>query len=292
LSARHFSAISIVNLAANLIILAQIATVFADTEPGIGHLSSCSLGFSSGLIAMLSAMMQTVTIQMCALPMYEEMEHRNPERFKRVVVISFSILFLLFSAFSVMAYLAFGWTVFSNVLVNLPMTPWGCVTRLLAAAAVAGVYPIIVKALIAPLKSAKSVAQNHRAPLIAVAKVLIVVAVMIVAFFLTDLGYVNVLNGAVSLGAFVALAPALVGLHLLQPAVTERPSWRLAMYALLVFGLIFAVLGCTYSDNYASNLQAACIWRAYDGAPADARARVRNVHEHKEMPIHRTPWHR
>lgn len=216
---------------------------------------SCLMGFSTGSVAMFSAMMQTVVIQMCILPMYEELENRSPQKFNRILAISFSILFVLCSAFAVVGYLAFGEGVSSNVLNNLPATQWGHLTRLSAALAVLAVYPIIMNPMIAPLRDPKI-----GGPLVAaVATALVVLASMVAATFLDDLGFVNVINGSLSCGAFVALVPSLVGLYLLGPTSSVQ-EWRLAMYALTVFGSVCCVLGAIMTDNYTQALKAACRW--------------------------------
>lgn len=258
LDQRYLSATSAITVAVNINIFILIATVFGNEDFEGTSPTTCGFGLSTGLIAMLSAMMQTVTIQMCALPMYEEMEHRNAARFNRVVAVSFTTLFVLFAAFSVVGYLAFGDEVRSNVLLNLPSTPWGVATRIVAIAAVVGVYPIILTPMIAPLEHLNSITHQRRSATVLVSKVVIVLAVMFAAVGVKDLGYVNILNGAVSLGVFVALAPALVGLYLVEQK--ERPSWRLAMYTLLVVGVVFAVLGLILTDNYFKQLEASCVW--------------------------------
>jgi len=234
-----------------IVICSQFVHIeFAGTRP-----PSCLMGLSTGSIAMFSAMMQTVVIQMCILPMYEELQDRSPQKFNRILAVSFSALFILCSAFAVVGYLAFGETVSSNVLNNLPATRWGHLTRLSAAIAVLAVYPIIMSPMIAPLRNPKV-----GGPLaVAVATVGVVFATMVAATFLDDLGFVNVVNGSLSCGAFVALAPSLVGLYLLGPASLVR-EWRLAMYALIVFGSMSSVLGAAMTDNYTQALHAACRW--------------------------------
>lgn len=219
--------------------------------------ASCFMGLSTGSIAMFSAMMQTVVIQVCILPMYEELKDRTPEKFNRIVVLSFSFLFVLCSAFAVIGYLAFGPTVSSNVLNNLPATHWGHLTRLSAAAAVLAVYPIILNPMIAPLRNPTLVTNQTIAPLATGA---VVMASMITATFVDDLGFVNVVNGSLSCGAFVALAPSLVGLYLMGAEKCMAVEWRAAMYGLIVFGSICAVLGAILTDNYTQSLHAACLW--------------------------------
>lgn len=215
---------------------------------------SCFMGISTGSIAMFSAMMQTVVIQVCILPMYEELKDRSPAKFNRIVIVSFSFLFVLCSAFAVIGYMAFGPTVSSNVLNNLPATHWGHLTRLSAAAAVLAVYPIIINPMIAPLRNPTIVTNPMIAPLATVA---VVLASMLAATYVDDLGFVNVVNGSISCGAFVAFAPSLVGLYLLGQT-SMVAEWRFAMYGLIAFGTVCSVLGALMTDNYTQALHAAC----------------------------------
>ena len=62
----------------------------------------------------------------------------------------------------------------------------------------------------------------------------ILLIAMFIAYKVTDLGQPNVINGALSVSAFIAIAPAVVGLYLID-------ANKLAMYGLLVFGLVMTV---------------------------------------------------
>merc|ERR1719171_1425105 len=67
---------------------------------------TCLFNVGRGNVAMFSAMMQAVIIQMCVLPMYAELEDRTPKRFSGTLNLSFSILFLIFSAFAIIGHFA------------------------------------------------------------------------------------------------------------------------------------------------------------------------------------------
>merc|ERR1719215_610141 len=110
--------------------------------------------------------------------------------------------------------------------------------------------------MIAPLRNPAIVMNPTIAPLATVA---VVLASMLAATFVNDLGFVNVVNGSLSCGAFVALAPSLVGLYLLD-SKSLASEWRIAMYGLIVFGTVFSVLGGLLTDNYTQSLHAACFW--------------------------------
>merc|ERR1719291_1272416 len=96
---------------------------------------------------------------------------------------------------------------------------------------------------------------------VAFATCVVVAAVMLAATQIRELGFVNVVNGAVSMGTFVGVIPCVVGLKLLGHK-SQTASWRMGMYVLAAFGVSFSVLGLTLTDNYAGALQAACSWTA------------------------------
>lgn len=228
----------------------------------------CYLGMSRGSIAMFSAMAQTIILQVCILPMYKELEDRSPEKFASVVKVAFSWIFLIFASFSVCAYLVFGPSVHGNVLVDLPNDAKGNMARLAAALSMFAVFPIMLVPITAPIEAYLE-GQKEQMGLVtgrstnefamATAKLTIVILVMLAAYFVRDLGFMNVVNGAMSAGIFVALGPALVGLYLLE----HQPdlSWKIAMYCLLIFGLLMSALGLIYTDNYVGLMRGgSCLW--------------------------------
>merc|ERR1740138_1374514 len=200
-------------------------------------------------------MMQTVVIQMCILPMYAEMQDRSPGRFKQVVAVSFLGLFVLCASFSILGYVSYGSPVKSNVLVNLPSTSLGHAARACAAVSVMGVYPIFVKPMIASMSSyVKGSIWQER-----LCTVGIVFLVMTTACSLRDLGKLNLMNGALSMGVFVAVVPFLVGKYLLDEA-SNGFFWNVAMYSLLILGTASTIISCLMVDNYVDDLAPACIW--------------------------------
>ena len=103
-------------------------------------------------MTMVSALMQAAVVQMCILPMYEEMVGRSPERFAVCLTFSFSFVALLFATFSAVAYFVLGPTVSSNVLLDLPAGIFDNLARVAMAIAVIGVYPILLSSMVAPIK--------------------------------------------------------------------------------------------------------------------------------------------
>eukprot|EP00746_Dinoflagellata_sp_MGD_P010791 gnl/MRDRNA2_/MRDRNA2_122422_c0_seq1.p1 gnl/MRDRNA2_/MRDRNA2_122422_c0~~gnl/MRDRNA2_/MRDRNA2_122422_c0_seq1.p1 ORF type:complete len:435 (-),score=53.92 gnl/MRDRNA2_/MRDRNA2_122422_c0_seq1:74-1378(-) len=221
----------------------------------------CYFGLSRGAIAMVSAMMQAVIIQMCVLPMYHQLEDRSPKKFTGIVTVAFSCLFFIFAGFAVMAYLVFGPGVHGNILLDLPHTTWGNAARLGAALSVIAVYPIQLMPMIAPVENYPWRTQHSRTLWVSGVKFTVVLMSMNCAFVVTNLGFMNVVNGALSVGVFVALFPSLVGLFLSE----QRSStwWQCAMGALLFFGILMSVLGLMYTDNYEGLMAASCTWGSH-----------------------------
>jgi len=219
----------------------------------------CALGWTiRGNFAMVTVMFQAVIIQMCVLPMYRELENRTPEKFDRIVAVGFSALFVIFSGFSTLAYLLIGPNVSNDVLKpasegGLPDSRWTDAAKLGVIFVVACVYPIMVYPMIAPLQSSEFLRGPRRKIAITSAKVLIVLAALVVSWLVDSLGVVNVVNGAMSCGIFVALVPSVVGLRLLEAGA----GYRVALVLLLVFGLAVSGAGFVFSDNYTGDLKCA-----------------------------------
>eukprot|EP00437_Effrenium_voratum_P025635 CAMPEP_0181411850 /NCGR_PEP_ID=MMETSP1110-20121109/8108_1 /TAXON_ID=174948 /ORGANISM="Symbiodinium sp., Strain CCMP421" /LENGTH=408 /DNA_ID=CAMNT_0023534523 /DNA_START=81 /DNA_END=1307 /DNA_ORIENTATION=+ len=217
----------------------------------------CIAGISWGIVSMFASMMQTVVLQMCVLPMYGEMKDRSPGDFGRAVIISFTILFVVCAGFAVLGYAIFGPNVSSNVLLSLPEGDLGNVARLVAGASVVGVFPLILKSMIATFHTPGH--SNEAAAHIGTGG--IVAGVMLISLCFADLGKLNIVNGAVSTGVFVAVVPFLVGFHLLE-RVQRSPTLRVALITLLVLGVLGSVCALILDDNFEQGLESACFWKA------------------------------
>lgn len=113
---------------------------------------------------MFYGLMQAAVVQMCVLPMYEQLENRSIQRFANCLAASFFFVFVLFVSFSSVAYLTYGPHVSSNILQNLPASPMTEFGRLGMAVAVIAVYPIMLSSMVAPIRhSEERAAEQHRA---------------------------------------------------------------------------------------------------------------------------------
>merc|ERR1740121_2382761 len=102
---------------------------------------------------MLATLAQCMIIQMCVLPMYQELEDRSPERFRRALSIAFAALAFIFGLFACLGYAIFGPDVKPNVLLNLPSSPLADAAQLGVIAVVAAIYPIMLIPMVAPLRA-------------------------------------------------------------------------------------------------------------------------------------------
>lgn len=255
----RLSVTSAMALLANLNLYALLVYLFSvsDALP-----TACMMGVSPGGVTMVSTMMQSVVVQGCVLPMYGEMKDRSPGKFDLVLAASFTLLFFFFCGFAIFGYMAFGSKVESDILNNLPTGPWSLVSRLGAAVAIMGCYPILIPPVIAPLRSyfrerttEESPVRTYMAEIATFGLVLMATLIGIVA---KDLGHLNVVNGAFSTGVFVGICPSFVGLFLADEA--SQPKFRASMYVLCAVGIIFAVTGLIMTDNLAEEMKASCIW--------------------------------
>jgi len=129
---------------------AEVAQPQATTE------GLCIFGMGHGSITMISALMQAAIVQMCVLPMYEQLEHRSPRRFAVCASSGFGSVTVLFVCFSSLGYLHYGAGVSSNILENLPQGLLGDIAKIAMAIAVLGVYPIILSSMIAPIQHSEN----------------------------------------------------------------------------------------------------------------------------------------
>jgi len=246
---RYLSFSSTVAVIVNIYIFVVVA-VQPKTPAGM-----CYLGIGTGFVAMVSVMMQAVVVQMCVLPMYQELEDRSPRKFRKVVIVGFGTLIVIFSAFAVVGYVTYGPSVAGNILDSLPETTWGKVGKVGAGLSVAGVYPIFEQAMVAPIWNLRG---NYRNVLYPLATVATVTFVLLAALRFEDISSINVYSGAICSIVFVAIVPGVVGLFLLE---SRSRRWRAIMFALMVAGILAGSFGMVFTGNYRQELDAHCTWK-------------------------------
>jgi len=245
---RYLSFSSTLCIASNIFLVGLVVWLYLTGAEFQGGLDVCYLAFTKGGVSMFSTIMMATVIQMNVLPMYEDLERRSVARFRQILMAAFILVFFLFVGFQSITLLTFGSYLPSNILGSLPTSMSGYAARFGMALAVMGVYPLMVMPMVAPIQHAKSGGRTI-ANLVTVA---IVIGAMIIACFVTNLGVMTILNGAISLSGFVTVFPGLVGIYLLgrSPPI---------MMALIVLGLALSVLGLFLTDNYIGDVARNCM---------------------------------
>jgi len=103
-----------------------------------------------------------------------------------------------------------------------------------------GVYPLMVLPMVTSLGELEAWGKK-------VAICTIVGSAMLVACYVKTLGTLNVVNGAICVGVFAGLAPAISAFRLLE-------ANAVSMMILVLFSLTCSVVGLIYTDNYAQDL--------------------------------------
>lgn len=285
LDQKYLSFTSVLSVVMNIYILFVVVYELATKGPADSY---CWLGFKKGSISFFGAMMFTMVIQMCVVPMYEVMENRNPKRFGKIMGQAFVFLFLLFSAFGTLAYITYGGTVGSDILINLPNNIMGNIGRLGMLGVVLGVFPLVFVPIIAPVmewqnnrnrnsydgdgpyeeildgKETRNMNDGYCVKLIYkllrpvnFVSLAICVCVTIIAINVTKLGTMIVINGAISELGFVGLIPCVIGLNL-HPN-KDKFGWKVMMFGLLLFTATMTSLGLAFQNNYHEELHDHCL---------------------------------
>jgi len=216
-----------------------------------------SVGVHEGTLTMFSTAMQCSIVQMCILPMYEELENRSPRRFGIAVGSAFGFLAILFAAFSAVAYTVFGPTVNSNVMEQLPHDILGSAARVGMTLVMLAVFPIMFISMVAPVRNWEESSGRTQGHVTVIVSVAIVTASAIGAAYVSQLGALNAMNGSLQVSCFIGLAPGLAGLYLLG---SKSAAWNAAMYVLIILSLVVSVIGGVYTDNAVEQLKGACSW--------------------------------
>lgn len=223
----------------------------------------CVYGVSMGTVTMFSSVMQCAIIQMCVLPMYEELEDRSPRRFFTALFSAFAFLAVLFSLFTTAAYFVFGPNVHANVIADFPGDLRGTLARMGLTVAVLTVYPVIMTSVVAPIRhweESQATGSPDAAPsrkFSQLATVAIVAASGIGAAFFDQLGTLNQINGALQVVCFIGLVPGSAGLFLMD---VNSKLWRLSMWILVLVSILASLLGFVYTKNTPEALASVCRW--------------------------------
>lgn len=285
LDQKYLSFTSVLAIVANINLLCLIFVFFGQraADDALGP-NLCWLGFGRGTLTMVSTATNSIIVQMCILPMYEVLENRSPQKFTKILLVSFGGLCVLLCAFAGLAYLAIGTDVKGNVLLNLPANAWSNISQAGVIMVILAVYPIFLLPMVAPLRTLDltwfirkgteenrlidmsdsdrellaKVGARRRRWFVNILTAMIVLASLVGSWFLDDLGPINALNGAICVGVFTSFGPGLTGFFLV-----DRRSllWKFGMVVLLTFGVVAMVLGLMFKDNYQNELVANCLWK-------------------------------
>jgi amino acid permease len=243
--------------------------------------SSCALStpFTKGNLSFITNMMMAITVQPCMLPMYAEMNtdpadtsrpQRSPESFAKALRTALVILYLLFCLFASVGYLSYGAAAEGNILNNLPTSQWyTSVSRISMVGVCLGVYPLMLYPMVTPM--------GERLKPLGV--VLINACALCIAFAVSNLGIVNVINGSLGVFFLAGLFPAVVALGVrtgkqagvgaleegLLPHTRDgvlEGFWYSAppMIGLILLSFTVMVLSLQNTTSDAQNLGGHCLW--------------------------------
>lgn len=251
----------------------------------------CYLGFQLGSASILANLFMATCIQYIVFPMYYELEDRSPDKFQKLLIPAFSMVFLFFGAFAGSAYLRWGSQVSSNILLSFPRNGAGLIAQFGVCLIVLSNYPIMTISMVQPLQfigmkqkvdnnlSVHSNKPLETTPLLDVpeekqvklssqkttpclrflrpiAIVVLVVVMMFASFYVTQLGSVNVFTGSMMMIVFLGFGPGLTGMFLLDPI----PGGRIIYTGLIIFALIMSMTALALKgSNYVSELESSCL---------------------------------
>lgn len=246
---------SIVGICVTVYLFIVVSTLFA--QEGVApECCIASGGIHEGTLTMFSTVMQCSIVQMCILPMYEELENRTPKRFGVAVGAAFSFLAVLFASFSAVAYTVFGPGVQSNVMMDLPHDFFGNAARLGMTLVMVAVFPIMMLSMVTPVRHWEETSGRESGYLTNACCVVIVAASCVGAAFVGKLGDLNAMNGSAQVSFFIGIAPGLTGIYLMG---RTGATWKSAMYALVLFSVAFSILGAIFTDNNVMEIAKTCL---------------------------------
>eukprot|EP00928_Gymnodinium_smaydae_P012149 TRINITY_DN14417_c0_g2_i1.p1 TRINITY_DN14417_c0_g2~~TRINITY_DN14417_c0_g2_i1.p1 ORF type:complete len:422 (-),score=64.07 TRINITY_DN14417_c0_g2_i1:251-1516(-) len=232
----------------------------------------CIFGVAGGAFTAACLIYFGIIMQMCVQPMYKDLADRSPEKMRRILVVAFTILTVLYIAIGLCGYLAFGPNVSSDAISALPPGFPATVARGAMALCIVGVFPIQLMPVLAPFKREATSTREQgllhadaesgrchtsgklNATVVYVAAG-VVLFVTLASFRVSSLGPLVAVNGAVQVSTFAGLMPGAAGLFLL-----DRKSARLRICCiLLIIGSFFCSIGgFVFTNNHPDSLARNC----------------------------------
>jgi len=227
----------------------------------------CTFGISTGTISMASGFNMAIVIQMITPGLYANLDNKSPETFQRIMATAFTFVFFIFATFGITSYLMFGKDVKSNILLEFPRNIFGYIGIGGVSIVVLSVYPLILNPIIEPFldKEYSSIEEGSGKPLgtrmgnrskKAMYVTTLSSAALCISFFVTDLGIVNVICGALSAICFLFITPSLLALHFFKLTQLQE----LVIYGFMCFGSLSALAAFCYTDNFTDSLTDDCLW--------------------------------
>lgn len=232
----------------------------------------CLLGFGRGAFTFLSGFAASSTIQVVCLPIYRDLDNKNPNLFRKIMSYALSILLVLFCVFCACAYVAYDLIrVKEDMLDLLPNELSGNIARSGMMIVVICVYPFVLEPMVTPffqtetsttdVKIITVAEQKIELPLLkfrVVITIVITVIATVISTFVEKLGVINVINGALCLFFYMGIAPGFVGLYLLE---SSSFRWKFSMYVMMIVAFVLSIIALIFTDNYANDLTKTCLWK-------------------------------
>jgi len=280
LDQRHLAFTSTLSILANIYVIGLL--VFYAAASGSGQAADvaevqplCVFGITRGVATQFSLIMYSLLFHITTLPMYRELENRSVKKFGKCLVVALFCTFFILASVMISGYVAFGPTVNSNVLNNLPVDLSSSVARIAMVICILGIFPIFTKAMLVPVAPPKIVdesATNGETPLLqcdsrkdfqlsrletTMRSGVIVLAVTICSLWVRELGPLNAIIGGMQVVSYVGVLPGVCGLFLLDRTST---IWRAAMLGLVLFAVVACLVAFLNTENRMPELVQTCLW--------------------------------
>jgi len=279
LDQRHLAFTSTLSILANIYVIGLL--VFYAAASGSGQAADvaevqplCIFGMARGVATQFSLIMYSLLFHITILPMYRELENRSVKKFGKCLVVALFCTFFILASVMISGYVAFGPTVNSNVLSNLPVDLSSSVARIAMVICILGIFPIFTKAMLVPVAppSGSLPSGSLEGPLLqcdsgkdfqlsrletTMRSGVIVLAVTICSLWVRELGPLNAIIGGMQVVSYVGVLPGVCGLFLLDRTST---IWRAAMLGLVLFAVVACLVAFLNTENRMPELVQTCLW--------------------------------